>query len=358
MVRGAVRLRLRSATVSRAPSEPGWTTPGTYEVTPGVHRIPLPLPNDGLRAVNVYAIVDGDGLVLIDGGWAIPEARKALKTGLERVGCSLADIRRFLVTHVHRDHYSQAITIRQEVGAKVSLGREERATLDVLADPHRAPLQPHLHLLRRYGAAELADRLSEAMKGRSAEGLLWELPDDWLEEGSTTLETGRTLDVVETPGHTRGHVVFFDRQDGLLFAGDHVLPTITPSIGFEAAAQRDPLGAFLRSLARVRSLPDAVLLPAHGAIRPSVHRRVDELLAHHGRRLDATEAAVANASTTAFEVAAQLSWTRRERRFTELDPFNQMLAVFETGAHLTVLVAQGRVACTEDGAGVRRYVAP
>ena len=341
-----------------ATSEPAWTAPGTFEVAPGVHRIPLPLPNDGLRAVNVYAIVDGDGLVLIDGGWAIPEARKALQTGLDRLRCSLGDIRRFLVTHVHRDHYSQAVAIRQELGTKVSLGRGERATLDVLADPHRAPLQPHLRLLCSYGASEVADHLSEAMEGRSAEGLAWEPPDDWLEEGSTTLETGRTLEVMETPGHTRGHVVFFDRGNGLLFAGDHVLPTITPSIGFEAAPQRDPLGAFLRSLARVRSLPDAVLLPAHGATAPSVHRRVDELLAHHGRRLDATEAAVARGSTTAFEVAGRLSWTRRERRFSELDLFNQMLAVFETGAHLTVLVAQGRVAFTEDDTGVRRYVIP
>ncbi len=339
-------------------AEPAWTAPGAFEVAPGIHRIPLPMPNDGLRAVNVYAVVDGDGLVLIDAGWAIPESRKALVAGLGRLGCTLGDIRRFLVTHVHRDHYSQAIAIRQELGTKVSLGREERATLDVLADPHRAPLQPHLRLLRSYGASEVADRLSEAMEGRLAEGLAWEPPDDWLEESSMSLETGRTLEVLETPGHTRGHVVFFDRGHGLLFAGDHVLPAITPSIGFEAAPQRDPLGAFLRSLARVRSLPDAVLLPAHGATAPSVHRRVDELLAHHGRRLDATEAAVARGSTTAFEVAGQLSWTRRERRFTELDPFNQMLAVSETSAHLIVLVAQGRVTCTDDEAGVRRYSAP
>ena len=33
-----------------------WTEPGAFEVAPGVHRIPLPLPNDGLRAVNVYAV--------------------------------------------------------------------------------------------------------------------------------------------------------------------------------------------------------------------------------------------------------------------------------------------------------------
>jgi glyoxylase-like metal-dependent hydrolase (beta-lactamase superfamily II) len=50
---------------------PDWTEPGLFTVAPGVHRIPLPLPNDGLRAVNVYAIESGDDLVLIDAGWAL-----------------------------------------------------------------------------------------------------------------------------------------------------------------------------------------------------------------------------------------------------------------------------------------------
>ena len=44
---------------------PDWTEPGLFTVAPGVHRIPLPLPNDGLRAVNVYAIEAGDGTFLV-----------------------------------------------------------------------------------------------------------------------------------------------------------------------------------------------------------------------------------------------------------------------------------------------------
>ena len=313
------------------------------------------MPNDGLRAVNVYVIVDGDGLVLVDAGWAIPESKDALVAGLATLGCSLGDIRRFLVTHVHRDHYSQAVAIRRELGTKVSLGWDEGATLDVLAQADRSPLEPQLHLLRTYGAADLAAQLSEAMKEHLPRFLDWQRPDDWLHEGPLVLDAGRALEVVETPGHTRGHVVFFDRGAGLLFAGDHVLPTITPSIGFEAAMQPDPLGAFMRSLARVRSMPDAVLLPAHGPVAPSVHRRVDELLDHHGRRLDQTAAAVASGATTAYEVADQLRWTRRERHFSELDLFNQMLAVAETGAHLIVLAAQGRIERKDDETGVQRY---
>jgi len=101
-------------------------------------------------------------------------------------------------------------------------------------------------------------------------------------------------------------------------------------------------------------MPDARLLPAHGPVTPSTHSRIDELIAHHGQRLDDTVAAVAGGAETAFEVAGRLRWTRRGRTLDELDQFNQMLAISETGAHLALLVAQERMARVLDGE-VYRY---
>ena len=49
-----------------------WTEPGAWRVADGIHRIPLPLPMDGLRAVNVYAIEQRSGFALIDSGWRAP----------------------------------------------------------------------------------------------------------------------------------------------------------------------------------------------------------------------------------------------------------------------------------------------
>ena len=331
-----------------------WTEPGAYEVAPGVHRIPLPLPNDGLRAVNVYVLQDADGLVLVDGGWAIPESRDRLAASLARLGAGLGDVRRFLVTHVHRDHYTQAVAVRREFGASVALGVGERPTLDLLQAPHRSPLQSQLQALRSAGAPELAAVIGESAKGHRVDPSQWEPPDTWLEEGPVALDGGRVLEAVATPGHTAGHLVFHDLDGALLFAGDHVLPTITPSIGFEPVLSPDPLGAFLASLALVRSRPDATLLPAHGGVAPSVHARVDELVAHHGRRLDQTHDACAGGASTAREVGERLRWTRREHRLGDLDPFNAMLAVFETGAHLTLLAAQGRLRRTVED-GVERF---
>jgi glyoxylase-like metal-dependent hydrolase (beta-lactamase superfamily II) len=332
-----------------ATAELPWVEPGAFEVADDVWRVPLPLPNDGLRAVNVYVVVTPGGLVCVDGGWAIPESRELFGKALDTIGYHLADVQRFLVTHVHRDHYTQAVAVRREVGSHVGLGLGEKPTLDLLQEGTRHGFTAQIEGLEACGARDLARAIRDWIGDSKPDNGQWESPDEWL--GPGPIELGpRTLDAVETPGHTRGHLVFYDVAGGLLFAGDHVLPTITPSIGFEPVLMDNPLGAFLASLRIVRERPDARLLPAHGPVTESVHARVDELLAHHDRRLDQTLAAVVGGAPTAYDAAQVLRWTRREHRLADLDPFNGMLAVFETAAHLDLLVAQGRLGTvTQDG---------
>ena len=334
-----------------------WTDPQIEEVVPGIHRIPLPLPNDGLRAVNVYTIEDPSaGLTLIDSGWSIPPARERLVGLLAELGYAPGDITRFLVTHVHRDHYTLAITLRREFGGHVALGAGEKPSLDVIRSPRHRPLDAEIARMHVLGAAPLADELQLQTGAGRPSPVPWELPDTWLT--ATTLGVGRrNLEVVPTPGHTQGHVVFHDLDGELLFAGDHVLPTITPSIGLEPASPDNPLKDFLDSLALVRARPDAKLLPAHGPVTDSVHERVDQLIAHHGRRLDQMEAAALVGRSTAYEVAQAVKWTRRERSFDDLDLFNRMLATGETGAHLDMLVYQNRLRLVLDD-GIRHYLPP
>jgi glyoxylase-like metal-dependent hydrolase (beta-lactamase superfamily II) len=313
-----------------------WEQPGAHQEIPGVYRIPLPLPSDHLRAVNVYAVADGDQVVMIDGGWALAEAEERLIQSLARIGYRLGDVREFLVTHVHRDHYTQAVAVRRAFGASVGLGAGERANLDALRTD---TVHSNVASLYEAGAPELWKRLA----GWPGEQDLtnWEDPDRWLPDGiDVQLET-RTLRVIATPGHTHGHVVFHDVAANALFAGDHVLPHITPSIGFEPARAQSPLRDYLASLRLVRALPDCRLLPAHGPPTPSTHARVGELLDHHEARLAAMAEAVARGAGTGFEVAQAITWTRRQRRLDELDVVNQMMAVHETMAHLEVLAERG-----------------
>jgi glyoxylase-like metal-dependent hydrolase (beta-lactamase superfamily II) len=335
-----------------------WTAPGVYRCAPGVHRIPLPLPGDGLRAVNVYALTDGDGLTLVDAGWVLAQSRDVLAAGLAELGAGLGDVRRFLVTHVHRDHYTQAVALRREYGTRVALGRGEQPGLEVMNAPGRGG-RYHREQLRRAGAHELLRQL-EQRQPPPVDRAEYEFPDEWIEDGARIVVGAgspgqRVLEAVATPGHTRGHVVFADPAGELLFAGDHVLPRITPSLGLEPAPPPSPLADFLTSLELVRSRPDAVLLPAHGPTGMSVHQRVDELIAHHAKRLDATLAAVQDGRSTAAEVAAVLLWTRRDTPLAELDLFNRMLATIETSAHLEVLAERGLVT-VEEHDGVLHYI--
>lgn len=320
-------------------SDAGWTAPGSHEVSPGVHRIPLTMPQDGLKAVNVYAVETSDGIALVDGGWHVAGVHEELEDALGRIGRSAADVHDVFVTHVHRDHYTFAVELRRRHGSRIHLGAAEEPGLRAVAALGSNVPVSSLEQLRRADADQLAGRIVELTRAEPFDASDWELPDTWLHDGSVAVGS-RTVDVVPTPGHTKGHVVLHDTGAGLVFTGDHVLPTITPSIGFELGAWDLPLGHFLASLRLLLDRPDGQQLPAHGWPTTSVHARVHELLEHHERRLETMRRAVEDlGGATGAAVAAAVTWTRHERPFASLDDFNRMIAVCETMAHLDVLVS-------------------
>ena len=201
-----------------------------------------------------------------------------------RSASSWRDIREFLVTHIHRDHYTQAIALRREFGSSVSLGEGERLALEAMRTIEVHPDIAALYAGRR---ARSCPRCSP--NGHGERDLTdWEDPDRWLPRrnrhraarpGHCASSPRRAI-----PGVTSCSTI---RQANALFAGDHVLPHITPSIGIELVRPPSPLRDYLASL---RS--DAVAAGRDAAAgtrtgRRSTHARVDELLAHHEQRLDA-----------------------------------------------------------------------
>ena len=354
--------------ISQAPAEKAnddrhaWAEPGVQDLGSGLYRIPLPLPGDALTAVNVYAMVSDNGVDLIDAGMALVQARERLTEALGQLGCGLPDIRNFFITHIHQDHYTLAVELRTTLRGQISLGDAERANMDAIRDvaAGRAEIG-FIDMLGRMGAAVLAEQVRGTMTSRLADPqpkLQWSDPDRWLPDGAVLELPGRTLRAIHTPGHTTGHVVFHDEAAGLLFAGDHVLPHITPSIGFQPVITRTALIQYLSSLRLMLTLPDTRLLPAHGPVRPSTHARVHQLLEHHEIRLAQTLDAAADGPVTAFAAAGALPWTRRQRKLAELDVMNQLLATGETAAHLEVLVARGQLVRSRTPEGVDLYRLP
>ncbi|MGQ4618634.1 MBL fold metallo-hydrolase [Nocardia sp. R7R-8] len=331
-----------------------WTESGAHLITPGIHRVPLPLPLSGLGTVNAYILEGPRGLVVIDPGWFGNHTEAAMSAALRQLGYQLDDIVTCLATHHHWDHYSQAYAWRGTLGCELLIGEGERHSLEGFrADAGRFP--NHAAILAQCGAPNVALELAHAPVPEHELGVASGLPDRWLEHGEQIeLRGGDTIEVIATPGHTRGHVVFHHQANGLLFTGDHILPHITPSIGFEWAPEPHPLRSYIASLELVHGLPDAVVLPSHGPVTASSHRRVEELLDHHQHRLDEVCEEIAAGASTTYEVAQALRWTRRELRLDDLPVDHQLSAITEIHAHLDVLTLLGRVRYT-DRSNVRSY---
>ncbi|KAB7761359.1 MBL fold metallo-hydrolase [Mycolicibacterium mucogenicum] len=313
--------------------------PGCELITDRVVRVPLPLPLPGLTSVNAYLILGANEVTLIDPGWDWTPAETALCNALHGFGAGPSDVRQILVTHQHWDHYSLALRWSATYGAELMLGHEERHSIESFATVNGVhPTQ--VGMLMTAGAPRLA-RAVEGLRWESYElGIAFTAPDRWLTDGDV-IDCGGTSVVARfTPGHTRGHMVFDDVADGMVFTGDHLLPRITPSIAFERAPEALPLQSYLSSLELFLELPQSRMLPAHGPANQRTGDRAQELLDHHRQRLELVAEFVAAGPCTAFDVAAQMRWTRHERALGDLDVVHQMTAVLEVAAHLDLLATQ------------------
>ncbi len=156
-------------------------------------------------------------------------------------------------------------------------------------------------------------------------------------DGAESLQMGRrNLRVEWTPGHSPGHICLYDRQDRLLFAGDHMLPELSPNIGLHPQSTPDPLHEYLDGLRRMAAYEPELILPSHGRPFTGAPARVAVLESHHRRRLDQIVEIVGGGKETGWEVALEL-WGPRENLY------EKRLALQEALAHLQALAVDDRV---------------
>lgn len=319
--------------------------PPVEQVRPGLWSIPVPIPNNPLRYVLVYAFELRSGVAIVDAGWDTGEAWKALVEGLGLAGFGVRDVRAVLVTHIHPDHYGLAGRVREESGAWVALHPADAALLPARYGMDVEGLLVGMRaLLRDCGVPEqVVAELSGASMGIRDFVRLVE-PDVLLQHGNRVDLPGCDLVALHTPGHSPGHVCFFDRARSVLLSGDHVLPRISPSITVHAQQTGNPLADFLEALAAIRELEVREVLPAHEWRFDSLRLRVGELLAHHRRRLGEARATVDESpGLTCWEATRRLRWSRD---WGDITGFMRRAAVGETLAHLVFLESRGRI-CRE-----------
>jgi len=307
--------------------------PALNEIAEGIFELRLPIPfEDGL--VNVFLFVDGDEVDLLDCGMNSGESLELIHSSLAFLGGKR--LRRLVVTHIHPDHYGAAGILAGPDRADLYLHRLEVP----LVNPRYVELE-HLvlevlkYLLVNGVPPEEADVLSNSQRALSQVVAPAE-PAVQL-DGAETLTMGRMeLRVEWTPGHSPGHICLYSATSGLLFAGDHMLPELSPNIGLHPQSTPDPLHEYLEGLQRLAAYAPRLILPAHGRPFTDAAGRVEMLAAHHRKRMERVMGILSNGELTGWQVALQL-WGPRDQLY------EKRLALQEGLAHLQALAVEGKL---------------
>jgi glyoxylase-like metal-dependent hydrolase (beta-lactamase superfamily II) len=286
--------------------------------------------------VHVYLLRGEDGWTAVDTGLGLPEAGAQWR----EISASLDEpLVRLVITHFHPDHLGAGADVVALTGVSVHQGELDYAQCESVWGSLDWPERVAAWLERHGTPAAIARDVLQ--QGKLARPFIRpaDRPEP-LHEGDT-LDAWRVLDL---PGHADGHIGL--ERDGVLIAGDHLLPNISPAVGRYADGSADPLGAYLGSLERTVELAPELALPGHGEPIHDPAGRARELIAHHRERLEATAAALGGGPRTAYEVSLTLFPA-------DLDPSGRRFAVAETLAHLERLEREGEASNEPEGELVR-----
>lgn len=257
----------------------------------GWTRSPVP---GSLNHINLWLLADGDGVAIVDTGLDLPPSRAAWEKLFAGPLAGHA-VTRVICTHFHPDHLGLAGWLTSRCGVRLWMTRGEWLFGRMLTADVRETPPPEAAAYQRAAGWSEARISEEAAKGwgRFA-AMVSPVPVSMvrLQEGDELEIGARTWRVVIGSGHSPEHACLLDEKGGILIAGDQVLPRITSNVSLNLSEpEADPLGEWLASIARLRQLPDDLLvLPSHGEPFTGLHARLDALAAGHAGRLDALHA--------------------------------------------------------------------
>lgn len=298
-----------------------------------VETLSLPTPF-AVGPVNTY-VVTAEPVTMIDAGVNTVDAENALKLGFAAKGLFLETVERILVTHGHPDHYGLVQTVRGISKAQAFMGEEDYARLT----DSRMHLEVRRLLQQSGFPAEMLDQMGERMERVERVHQVEALECTPIKEGDVFRFRDFELRAIALPGHTGGHLGYLEPETRTLFAGDTLLPHISPNPllepeGEPPSRRRPSLKQYLESLDLLDTLDLEMVFPGHGPPITDPAANILYMREHHARRLEVVQACLDDRGTTAYEISRLLYPQARE--------YDYFLALSEVVAHLDVLIEQGR----------------
>lgn len=203
------------------------------EVAPGVYTFA------GLQVGRVYLLSEGEGLTLIDAG--IGSSGKKIMAQLQAHGRDLTHVKRILITHAHPDHVGSVPELVKATGAQLIVPEGERAVIDGEIPVPRAStfIKPPRTIYKDMKA------------------------DQTVTDQQILANVFGGLQAISTPGHSPGHMVYWQPEKRVLFCGD-VIFNAPRKTRLPYKMLTVDMAENIRSIAKLAALEPEVICFGHG----------------------------------------------------------------------------------------------
>lgn len=321
------------------------------EIADGVFWLRFGLPMSGLDHINLWALRDGDGWVIVDTGIGNRESKEIWKKHFKHL-MGGRPVNRVICTHLHPDHTGLAGWICRHFGAPLLMTRGEYFLCRLMAaDTGRAAPPESLRFYKKAGFTDGQIELYKQRFGGFGKAIT-ELPQsyDRLVDGELGKIGGREWRVIIGAGHSPEHACLYCPELNLCLTGDQLLPNISSNVSvWPTEPEGNPLEDWITSCHVLKAqLPENVLIgPAHGIPFRGAHKRLDKLIEHHEKALLRL---LEHCQTPRLATGVYSVLFRRE-----ITDGNRIMAVGESIAHLNCLKGRGLLSRRRNDAGQFTY---
>lgn len=318
------------------------------EVAKGILWMRLPLPM-ALDHVNVYALDDGDGWLIVDTGYHSKRGVKLWKSLLQGP-LGGKPVKKVLMTHHHPDHIGNVGWFQAEHKVELISTRTAWLYSRMMVLDVQDVWPPELAAF--YKSTGMDNSLYEERlnnKPFNYADIVHHMPlgftrirqDDVLTIGDCTW----TVHIGN--GHAPAHATLWCNEEPLVIAGDQILPGISSNVGaYATEPNADPLEEWLESCERLAGIAseDHLVFPGHKLPFTGLPARLRQLIDNHHKGLARLEVFLETPRTAVdcFPVLFK----------RKIEGGNYGLAMVEAMAHLNHLFLADKITRILDNEGV------